>query len=71
MFLFFHSLFLLSSTVELAVFYSLTTMPLYTFHLPATVTIVKGELKASFSIATTPRCRERCYSFPWITPLYP
>ena len=24
-----------------------------------------------FSIATTPRCREGHYSFPWIAPLYP
>ena len=27
--------------------------------------------KAPFSIATTPRCRGRCYSIPWIAPLYP
>ena len=27
--------------------------------------------KAPFSIATTPRSRERRYSFPWIAPLYP
>ena len=33
--------------------------------------IVEGDLKAPFSIATTPRCREGCYSFPWIAPLYP
>ena len=26
---------------------------------------------APFSIATTPRCRGGCYSFTWITPLYP
>ena len=35
------------------------------------MTIVKGNLKASFSIATAPRYMERCYSFPWIAPLYP
>ena len=29
-------------------------------------TMVKGETKAPFSIATTPRCREGCYSIPWI-----
>ena len=34
-------------------------------------TVVEGDQKAPFSIATTPRCRERHYSFPWITPLYP
>ena len=34
-------------------------------------TLVEGDLKAPFSIATTPRCRGGCYSFPWIAPLYP
>ena len=32
-------------------------------------TLVKGDPKAPFSIATTPRCRRGHYS--WITPLYP
>ena len=27
-------------------------------------TLVKGDLKAPFSIATTPRCRGECYSCP-------
>ena len=35
------------------------------------VTIVEGDQKALFSIATTPRCRGGYYSFPWIAPLYP
>ena len=34
-------------------------------------TIVEGDPKAPFSIATTPRCREGRYSIPWIAPLYP
>ena len=34
-------------------------------------TVVEGDQKAPFSIATKPRCRGRCYSFPWIAPLYP
>ena len=34
-------------------------------------TVVEGDLKTPFSIATTPRCREGRYSFPWIAPLYP
>ena len=34
-------------------------------------TIVEGDLKAPFSIATTPRCRGGRYSFPRIDPLYP
>ena len=28
--------------------------------------VVEGNQKAPFSIATTPRCREGRYSFPWI-----
>ena len=35
------------------------------------VTVVKGDQKASFSIATTPRYRGGRYSFPWIALLYP
>ena len=34
-------------------------------------TVVEGDQKAPFSIATTPRCRGGRYSFPWIAPLYP
>ena len=29
-------------------------------------TLVEGDSKAPFSIATTSRCREGHYSFPWI-----
>ena len=36
-----------------------------------TLTIVEGDPKAPFSIATTPRCRGGRYSIPWIAPLYP
>ena len=32
-------------------------------------TLVKGDPKAPFSIATTPRCRGSRYSFLWIAPL--
>ena len=35
------------------------------------VTVVKGDQRAPFSIATTPRCRGGRYSFPWIAPHYP
>ena len=34
-------------------------------------TVVEGDQKAPFSIATTPRCKDGCYSIPWIAPLYP
>ena len=34
-------------------------------------TVVEGDAKAPFSIATTPRCRGGRYSFPWIAPFYP
>ena len=30
------------------------------------VTVVEGDLKAPFSVATLSRCRRGCYSFPWI-----
>ena len=33
-------------------------------------TIVEGEPKVPFSIATAPRCRGGRYSFLWIAPLY-
>ena len=35
------------------------------------VTVVDGDLKALFLIATTPRCRGGHNSFLWIAPLYP
>ena len=34
-------------------------------------TVVEGDQKAPFLIATTPRCRGGRYSFPWIASLYP
>ena len=34
-------------------------------------TVVEGDQKAPFSIATTLRCRGGRYSFPWIALLYP
>ena len=34
------------------------------------VTVVEGDQKAPFSIATTLMCREGRYSFPWIALLY-
>ena len=33
-------------------------------------TIDEGDSKTLFSTATTPVCREGCYSFSWIAPLY-
>ena len=35
------------------------------------MTVVEGDQKAPFSIATTLRCRGGRNSFPWIAPLYP
>ena len=35
------------------------------------VTVVEGDPRAPFSIATTPRCKGGRYSFPWIDPLDP
>ena len=34
-------------------------------------TLVEGDPKTPFSIATTPRCGGGRYSFPWIAPPYP
>ena len=34
-------------------------------------TVIEGDQKAPFSIATTPKCRGGCYCFPRIAPLYP
>ena len=34
-------------------------------------TVVEGDPKAPFSIATTPRCRGGLYSIPWIAPFHP
>ena len=34
-------------------------------------TVVEGDQKAPFSIATTPRCKGGRYSFLWVAPLYP
>ena len=33
-------------------------------------TLVEGDPKAPFLIATTPRCKGGRFSFPWIAPLY-
>ena len=40
-------------------------------YIKVKATVVKGDLKTPFSIATTPRCRQGHYSFPGSTPLYP
>ena len=40
------------------------------FNISKLATVVEGDQKAPFSIATTPRCRSGRYSFPWIAPLY-
>ena len=43
----------------------------YDHLLSKLATIVEGDPKAPFSIATTPRCRGGRYSIPRIAPLYP
>ena len=35
------------------------------------VTVVEGDPKAPFSVATTPTCKGGRFPFPWISPLYP
>ena len=44
---------------------------LFAIFIVKLATLVEGDQKAPFSIATTPRCRGRRYSFHWIAPLYP
>ena len=34
-------------------------------------TVDEGDPKAPFSIASTPMCKGGCYTFPWISLLYP
>ena len=43
----------------------------YVIMIVQLATVVEGDQKAPFSIATTPRYRGGRYSFPWIAPLYP
>ena len=40
-------------------------------HEKKLATVVKGNQKSPFSIATTPMCKGGRYSFHWIAPLYP
>ena len=47
------------------------TLPTRTMNRYKLATLVEGNLKAPFSIATTPRCRGGNYSIPWIALLYP
>ena len=44
---------------------------LYKLLVTLFATVVEGDQKAPFSIASTPRCRGGHYSFPWIALLYP
>ena len=44
---------------------------IYYINVSKVATLVEGDPKAPFSIATTPMCRGGRYSFPWIAPLYP
>ena len=46
------------------------TTNLYFRFIIKLATIVEGDPRAPFSIATPPRCTEGRYSFPWIAPLY-
>ena len=46
-------------------------MALYIYIYIKLATIVENDLKAPFSIATTPRCRSGDYSIQCISPRYP
>ena len=43
----------------------------FTYKQVKLATVVEGDPKVPFSIATSPRCRGGRYSFSWIAPLYP
>ena len=45
------------------------TIYIYIYIVSSGLIVVEGDPKTPFSIATIPRCRERHYSFPWITSL--
>ena len=44
---------------------------IYVYSKVKLATVIEGDMKAPFSIATTRGHREGHYSFPWIAPLYP
>ena len=64
--------------VSMSIFYnhySMSALCVYIYiyiyiYIVKLVVVVEGDLMAPFSIATTTRCREGRYSFPWIAPLY-
>ena len=68
-----YSLGLLHGRDTVSIFYSPNRLGseglVYTYKLLAT--LVEGDPKIPFSIATTQRCRGGRYSIPWIAPLYP
>ena len=50
---------------------SASTIYIHTYIKAKLVTLDECDPKAPFSIATTPRCKGRSYSMPWIAPFYP
>ena len=51
--------------------FNTNNLPAIIWFLIKLATVVEGDPEAPLSIATTPRCREGRYPFPWIAPLYP
>ena len=49
----------------------ITIIPTYIKVKVKLTTLVEGDPKVPFSIATTLGCRGGCHSIPWIAPLYP
>ena len=60
---------------SLVIFYGISTFVGYLMYFFVSkvnlATVVEGDQKAPFSVASTPRCRGGCYTFPGISPLYP
>ena len=65
--LIFHSVILQDGKV----YYSAASLfLLFNYHLVNLVTVIDDNPKTPFSIASKPRCRRWCDSFPWIAPLF-
>ena len=55
----------------MSLFSSCIYIYIYIYSKVKLATVVEGDQKAPFSIATTPICSGGRYSFPWKAPLYP
>ena len=64
-------MFLLKTIISIYIYIYIIILRKKIIYKVVSKVIVKSNPKAPFSIASTPRCRGRRYSFPWSAPLYP